>query len=88
LGKGREHMAQHLTATLVTLTELTRKIEGCNHKLYVDNFFSAPHLSGDLTKKQIYCCGEVRWNRWGREQDIGPKKIKAKQVVYSHKYQR
>ena len=44
-------MAQHVTATHVTLTELTRKIEGHSHKLYMDNFFSSPELFDDLVKK-------------------------------------
>ena len=44
LGKDRQHTAQHVTATHATVTELTRKIEGCGHKLYMDNFFSSPEL--------------------------------------------
>jgi len=32
-------MAQHVTATHATVTDLTRKIEGCGHKLYMDSFF-------------------------------------------------
>ena len=44
-------------------TELTRKIEGRGHKLYMDNFFSSPELFDDLAKKQIYCCGTIRPKR-------------------------
>ena len=53
LGKDRQRMVQHLTATHATVTELTRKIEGRGHKLYMDNFFSSPELFDDLAKKQI-----------------------------------
>ena len=60
LGKDRQRMAQHVTVTHATVTELTRKVEGCGHKLYMDNFFS-----DDLAKKHIYCCGTVRPNRRG-----------------------
>jgi len=74
LGKDR----QHVTATHVTVTELTRMIEGRGHKLYMDNFFSSPELFGDLMKKQIYCCGTVRPNRRGMPQDIRPKTTKLK----------
>ena len=35
LGKDRQRTAQHVTATHATVTELTRKIEGRGHKLYV-----------------------------------------------------
>jgi len=71
-------MAQHVTATHVTVTELTRKIEGRGHKLYMDNFFSFPELFDDLAKKQIYCCGTVRPNRRGMPQDLAPKTSKLK----------
>ena len=33
-------MAQYVTATHMTVTELTRKI-GHGHKLYMDNFYSS-----------------------------------------------
>jgi len=59
LGKDRQHMAQHLVATHVTVTELTRKIEGHGHRLYMDSFFSSPELLDDLARKEIYYCGTV-----------------------------
>jgi len=65
LGKDRQCTVQHVTATHATETELTRKIEGRGHKLYMDNFFSSPELFDDLVKKQIYCCGTFRPNRKG-----------------------
>jgi len=83
LGKDR----QHVKATHATVTELTRKIEGCGHKLYMNNFFSSPELFDDLVKKQIYddlvkkqiyCCGTVRPNRKGMPQDLKPKTTKLK----------
>ena len=73
LGKDRQRIAQHLTATHATVTELMRKIEGHGYKLYLDNFFSSPELFDDLAKKQIYCCGTVRLNRSGMPQDIALK---------------
>jgi len=72
LGKDRRRTAQHVTATHATVTELTRKIEGCGHKLYMDNFFSSPVLFDDLVKKQIYCCGTVRPNRKGETFTLEP----------------
>ena len=50
--------------------QLTRKTEGCGHKLKMDNFFSSPELFGNLVNKQIYCCGTVRPNRKGTSQDL------------------
>jgi hypothetical protein len=78
LRKDRQRTAQHLTATHATVTELTRKIEGFGHKLYMDNFFSSPELFEDLATKQIYCCGTVRPNRGGIPQDLAPKTMKLK----------
>ena len=78
LGKDRQRTAQHVTATHATVTELTRKIEGRGHKLYMDNFFSSPELFDDLVKKQIYCCGTVRLNRRGMPQDLRLKTTKLK----------
>jgi hypothetical protein len=49
--KEKQHKAQDLTTTHTTATELSRKVEGWGHKLYMDNFFSSPALFDDLTKK-------------------------------------
>jgi hypothetical protein len=73
LGKDRQRTAQHVTATHATVTELTRKTEGREHKLYMENFFSSPELIDDLVKTQIYCCGTVRPNGKGMPQDLKPK---------------
>ena len=78
LGKDRQRTAQHVTATRATVTELTRKIEGHGHKLYMDNFFSSPELFDDLANKQIYCRGTVRQNRRGMPQDLRPNTTKLK----------
>jgi hypothetical protein len=78
LRKDRKRTAQHVTATHATVTKLARKIEGCGHKLYMDNFFSSPELFDDLVNKQIYCCGTVRPNRRGMPQDLRPKTTKQK----------
>ena len=70
LGKDRQHTAQHVKANHMAVTELTRKIEGHGHELYMDNFFSSPELFDDLANKQVYCCGTVRPNRRGMPQDL------------------
>ena len=76
VGKDRERTPQHLTVTHATVTELTRKREGCGHKLYTENFFSSPELFEDLAKKQVYCC--VRPKRRVMLKDLTPKTIKLK----------
>ena len=56
--------------------DLTRKIIGKGHHVYMDNFFSSPTLFNDLYDEQIYCCGTVRGNRKGMPEEM--KKIKLK----------
>ena len=59
LGRDRQCTAQHVTATHATVSELTKKIQGCGHKLYMDNYFSSLDVFDDLATKKIYCCGTV-----------------------------
>ena len=49
-----------MTATHAIVTQVTSKIEGCGHKLYIDIYFSFSNLFDDLAVKQISCCGMVR----------------------------
>jgi len=78
LGKDRQCMAQHVTATHATMTELTRKTKRCRHEPYMDNFFSSPELYDDFANKQIYSCWTVRPNRSCMPQDLALKTIKLK----------
>ena len=60
LDRDRERTVKHLTETHVTVSELTKKIQGHGHKLYMDNYFFSPDLFDDLAMNQIYCCGSAR----------------------------
>ena len=75
LARDRQRTAQHLTATHARVSEVTKKIQGRGHKLYMDNYFSSPDLFVDFATKHIYCCGTVRPNRKGMPQDLGPKRM-------------
>jgi len=37
-----QHAAQDMITTNATVRDLTRKVEGWGHKLYMDNFLSFP----------------------------------------------
>ena len=74
LGKDRQRVAQHLTATHATVNNLTKGVEGLGHKLYMDNFFSSPDLSDDLAQKKISCCGTMRLHG----KDLKPKTLRLK----------
>jgi hypothetical protein len=55
LGKDRQNITQMMTVTHVIVIRLTRKEEGVDHKLYMDNF-SSPDLFDDLHTRGINCC--------------------------------
>ena len=79
LGRDRQRTVQHLTATPATVSELTKKVQGRDHKLYMDNYFSSPNLFDDLAMKNIYCCGTVQPYRNGMPQDFGPMRMRLEQ---------
>ena len=78
LGKDRQRVAQHLTATHNTVANLTRGVEGFGHKLYMDKFFFSPDLYDDLAQKKIFCCGTVRLHRKSMPKDLTPKTLRLK----------
>jgi hypothetical protein len=77
LGKDRQCTAQYVTATHMTVTKLTRKIEGHDHKLYKDSLLSSPELFVNLAKKQIYCC-VCQTKQESMPQDVALKSTKRK----------
>jgi hypothetical protein len=54
-----------MTATHVTMRNLTRKAEGVGHKLHMDNSSSSTDLVEDLHTRHINCCGSVRKSHKG-----------------------
>jgi hypothetical protein len=72
LMKGQHNAARDI------ITELTRKVEGRGHKLYLGSYFTSPALFDDLTKKKINCCGTVKPNRRGMPCDLEWKEMELK----------
>jgi len=48
LGKDSQSATDDMTATHETVRNLTRRVEGLGHPLFLDNFFSSPRLFEDL----------------------------------------
>jgi hypothetical protein len=71
LGKDRKHATQMMTAIHTTVKGLTRRMEGVNHKLYMDNFFSSLDIYDDLHTRTINSCGTVTQNHKGMPGDFG-----------------
>ena len=59
--KDRKHVTPSMTATHVTVTELSARNENVRYKLYMDNLFSSP--TDNLHTKTINCHTAVRPNR-------------------------
>jgi hypothetical protein len=60
-----------VTATHVTVTELTARLESVEHKLYIGSFFSSPALFDDT--ETANCCGTLIPNRKGMPKNFGQK---------------
>lgn len=44
---------------------MSKKINGCFHKLFFDNFFTSLDLMEELLQNKVYACRTVRANRKG-----------------------
>jgi hypothetical protein len=52
------------------------KEENVGHKLFMDNYFSSPHLFSDSHNGKINCCGTVHHDRQFLPTNFGPKTLK------------
>ena len=68
---------QGLAARVVR--DLTTTLEGDNHEVYMDNFFSSVNLFEERLKKSVLCCGTLRTNRKGCPEVLKGKKVVRKQ---------
>jgi hypothetical protein len=78
LGKQREDAAGNVTATHGTVLQLVRRLENKVHTLYMDNYFSLPHLFDDLHNRRIGSCDTFHHNRKEMPSNFGPKHLKLK----------
>jgi hypothetical protein len=69
LGKDWQNATQMMTVTHEKLKNLTTRVKGVGHKLYMDNSSSSLDLSDDLHTRTINCCGTVRQNCRGMPGD-------------------
>jgi len=80
LGRNSHSATNDITATHATVRHLTSKVEGLEHKIFMDNFVSSPRLFDDLDRRKINSCGTLRPNRRDMPRDFGPKQLKLKRV--------
>ena len=60
LGRDSHSTTDDMTATHETVTHLTCRVEGLEHQMFMDNFFSSPRLSYDLDRRKIKSRGRVQ----------------------------
>jgi len=60
LGTDSHSTTDDMTATHETVTHLTCRVEGLEHQMFMDNFFSSPRLSYDLDRRKIKSRGRVQ----------------------------
>jgi hypothetical protein len=86
LGKDRQRARTDMTATPAMVKQLTRRVKGHGHKLYMDNYFSSPDLYDDLTKQKINCCGTVRPHHKGMPDDFRSKTLRHGHKLFMDNY--
>ncbi|EDV18451.1 uncharacterized protein TRIADDRAFT_63031, partial [Trichoplax adhaerens] len=72
-GKEKKTPERGLGARVVR--DLTWDLEGRNHNVYMDNFFSSTGLFLERRKKGVMCCGTTRQNRIGWPRGLRGKKV-------------
>jgi hypothetical protein len=77
-GKDRKWATKDITASHVTVKQLTRRVKGHGHKLQMDNYFSSPDLHNNLTGQKLNCRSTVRSNCKGMPDDFRSKILKLK----------
>lgn len=68
LGRGEAASENGLGYNVVT--NLPRDIQGKNHHVFLDNYFTSVKLMEDLLAQNIYACRAVRMNRHGFPDDL------------------
>ena len=74
-----KHSFQREPGTLLTESVVTSLLDGYEdkvHIVYMDNFYSSPHLFSVLEEKNSGACATVRANRVAMPNDLKPKNLK------------
>ncbi|CAH2002110.1 unnamed protein product [Acanthoscelides obtectus] len=75
---GHKYIEQPIAARIVL--SLCDSLLNKGHCLFLDNFYTSPHLVEELTKRRTDCVGTMRINRKGIPQDIKTKKNRKRGV--------
>jgi hypothetical protein len=78
LGRDSHSSTDDMTAVNATVINVTCRVEGLGHNIFMDNFFSFPRLLDDWDRSKINSRMTVRPNRKYMPRDFGPKQMKLK----------
>jgi len=73
LSRDSHSATDDMTATHATVRNLTSRVEGLGHKIFMDNFFSSTRLFDDLERRNINSCRTVLPSRRDMPRDFGNK---------------
>ena len=76
--RGREGVRPEQGLAARVVRDLTRAVEGKNHEVYMDNYFSSVVLFEERFQKDVLCCGTLRTNRKGCPEKLKKKKVRAR----------
>lgn len=69
-----------VSVTHETVVNLLTPLEGKNHRVYMDNYYTGIPLFNDLENMDIYATGTVRTNRKGLDKRVTMKKTEEKEL--------
>ena len=67
-----------MTATHASVRHLTSRVEGLEHKIFMDNIFSSPRPFDDLDRRKINSCVQCSPTQKTRPVTLGYKTTKLK----------
>jgi hypothetical protein len=70
LGKRKEDAKEGVSVTTATVIELLSPLQGLNHRIHMDNYYTSVPLFQKLEQLFIWCTGTVRANRKGLDKEV------------------
>jgi Transposase IS4 len=88
LGKRKEESNQDVSVTTETVINLLTPLQGKNHRVHMDNYYTSIPLFQQLAALSIWCTGTVRVNRKGLDKQVCIKKSEESELKKKPGYHR
>ena len=70
VGKRKEEGEEDVSVTSATVVQLLTPLQGLNHRVHMDNYYTSIPLFQKLAELLIWCTGTVRVNRRGLDKEV------------------